>query len=111
INKGKFNLTNVEFIKGNMFEPIVNFKNYFHIIASNPPYIPRSEIDVLQTEVREFEPRLALDGGDDGLVFYRKISSQAKDYLVKNGLLIFEIGYDQGIEVQEILTNEGFKDI
>ncbi|WFA08678.1 peptide chain release factor N(5)-glutamine methyltransferase [Tissierella sp. Yu-01] len=111
INKERFNLANVEFIKGDMFEPIMNFKKSFHIIASNPPYIPSTEIENLQTEVKEFEPRLALDGGDDGLIFYRRISFEAKDFLVDDGLLIFEIGFNQGKEVKEILENQGFKNI
>lgn len=111
INKERFNLTNVEFIKGNMFEPLKDYKESFHIIASNPPYIPSLEINNLQTEVKEFEPKLALDGGEDGLIFYRRISLEAKDFLVDNGLLIYEIGYDQGKAVKEILEKQGFKDI
>lgn len=110
INKDRLGLKNVEFKKGDMFQPLEeDFKESFHIIASNPPYIPKDVILGLQTEVRDFEPRLALDGGHDGLDFYRSITSRAKDFLVDNGLLIYEIGYDQGIEVKNIMLNNGFK--
>lgn len=113
INKEKFKLNNVEFLKGDLFQPIedLNMKNSFNIIASNPPYIPKKEIEKLQIEVKTYEPRLALDGGDEGLDFYRQISVFAKDYLVHSGLLIYEIGYDQGIAVKEIMCNEGYKNI
>lgn len=113
INKERFKLTNVEFLQGNLFEPLeaLNMEKSFHIIASNPPYIPRKEIDKLQVEIRSYEPRLALDGGIDGLDFYRKISAQAKEFFVNGGLLIYEIGYDQGQAVSEILRKEGYKDI
>ncbi len=111
INKERFNLSNVEFLKGDMFAPIYNMKNTFHIIASNPPYIPRKEIEKLQREVKDFEPRLALDGGEDGLDFYRRIISQAKEFLISDGLLIFEIGYDQGLAVKEIMEHNDFEDV
>lgn len=113
INKKRFNLTNVEFLKGNMFEPIekLNLSKSFHIIASNPPYIPSMDIENLQIEVKSYEPRVALDGGADGLKFYRDITKKANEYLVDKGLLIYEIGYNQGQEVKEILTMNGFVNI
>lgn len=111
INKRRFGLDNVEFLKGDLFQPIIEKKNSFHIIASNPPYIPKDVIETLQDEVKNFEPRLALDGGDDGLDFYREISLKAKEYLVDNGLLIFEIGHDQGVAVKEILEQNNFRNI
>ena len=113
INKERFNLTNVEFLKGNLFEPLrdLNMEESFQIIASNPPYIPRQDIDRLQDEVKSYEPRLALDGGIDGLDFYRIISAQAKEFLQNEGLLIYEIGYDQGCAVSEILKIEGYNNI
>lgn len=111
INKRRFGLNNVEFLKGNLFQPIIEKKGSFQIIASNPPYIPKDVIETLQDEVKKFEPRLALDGGDDGLDFYREISLKAKEYLVDNGLLIFEIGHDQGIAVKEILEKNNFRNI
>ncbi len=68
----------------------------FHMIVSNPPYIKRDVIPTLQREVAEHEPMLALDGGEDGLDFYRRIIKEAPDYLKPNGLLFLEIGHDQG---------------
>lgn len=113
INKDRFGLENVEFYQGDLFEPLesAGVKEKFHIIISNPPYIKSKDIEKLQEEVRNFEPMLALDGGEDGLVFYRKITAQSKGYLKSKGMLIYEIGYDQGLDVKEILIEEGFKDI
>lgn len=113
INKDRFNLKNVEFVHGDLFGPIesLNMKKSFQIIVSNPPYIPRKDIENLQGEIKNFEPRLALDGGIDGLDFYRKITNEAKEYLKDNGLLIYEIGYDQGNDVSNILSLENFRDI
>jgi release factor glutamine methyltransferase len=113
INKEKFNLSNVSFLKGDMFEALkgLNLENSFDVIMSNPPYIPSKEIEKLQIEVKTYEPRIALDGGEDGLKFYRIISSEAGNYLVEGGLLIYEIGYNQGLAVKEILLSNGYKDI
>ena len=111
INKEKFKLTNVELLKGNMFEPFYNKDDRFQIIVSNPPYIPSLDIEKLQIEVRDYEPRLALDGGQDGLEFYRKITKQAKDYLVEDGLLVLEIGYNQGLDVELLLRNNNLCNI
>lgn len=113
INKEKFNLRNVSFHKGDLFRAIedLNLKNGFNVIVSNPPYIPKEEINNLQVEVKDHEPRLALDGGIDGLDFYRRITVDSKEFLAPKGLLIYEIGYDQGESVMNILKQEGFKDI
>lgn len=112
INKEKFKLDNVKLYKGDLFQGIegLGLEGKFHIIASNPPYIPKREIETLQTEVKDYEPMSALDGGEDGLIFYRKIIPEARKYLKQGGLLIFEIGYNQGKEVEDILIEEGFKD-
>ena len=98
----------VDFIKSNLFE---NINDRFDVIVSNPPYIKKAVIDTLDKEVKDNEPMLALDGGEDGLRFYRAISNEAKEYLYENGYLIFEIGYDQAKEVEEILNQEGYKNI
>ena len=93
----------IEFIKSDLFEDIPKMK--FDIIVSNPPYIRKSEIKGLQKEV-QMEPQIALDGGIDGLDFYRKISNKAYDYLKYNGYLCMEIGYDQKDMVLDILKYE-----
>ena len=79
--------------------------------ASNPPYIRTDVIETLMPEVRDHEPRMALDGSADGLVFYRKITEQAGSYLKEGGKLCFEIGYDQGDEVRELMETNGFADV
>ena len=76
-------------------------------MVSNPPYIPKGDIANLQREVRDFEPISALDGGEDGLDFYRKIVKDAP--LKAGGLLAFEIGYDLGNQVMELMNNCGYK--
>ena len=93
----------IEFIESNLFENIPQTK--FDIIVTNPPYIKKNEILKLDLEVQN-EPKTALDGGLDGLDFYRKISSKAYDYLKYNGYLCMEIGYDQKESVLDILEYE-----
>lgn len=82
----------------------------YDLIVSNPPYIKDSVIPTLDTTVKDFEPLLALSGGDDGLKFYREITKKAPAALCDGGILAFEIGYDQGEAVSRIMA-EGFKDI
>lgn len=93
---------NVEFVHSNLFE---NIEGVFDIIVSNPPYIKTSAIETLDREVKDHEPILALDGGGDGLEFYRKIIAEAPKYLRDGGVIAFEIGYDQGRDVAELLQN------
>lgn len=83
----------------------------YDLILSNPPYIETDEIDKLQKEVRAFEPRLALDGGADGLMFYRRICSVAPKLLQRNGRLLFEVGFNQADAVEELMTDCGLKNI
>ncbi|MDR1801227.1 MAG: peptide chain release factor N(5)-glutamine methyltransferase [Lachnospiraceae bacterium] len=83
----------------------------FDLIISNPPYIPTSDIDELQDEVRFYDPAIALDGGEDGLDFYRKIAAEAPDYLRESGELLLEIGFNQAKDVSAILKSDGFTDI
>ena len=80
------------------------------MIVSNPPYIPTEDIEDLMREVRDHEPHLALDGSKDGLHFYRKLAEESGRYLVPGGSLLFEIGYDQGKAVSQLLDQAGFKD-
>lgn len=82
---------------------------YFDCIVSNPPYIESCEIDCLEEKVKCFEPKEALDGGDDGLIFYERISSAAR--LKSGGIIAFEIGYNQGDAVSEILHRNGYSHI
>ena len=83
----------------------------FQCIISNPPYIPRADIDGLDTSVREYEPHLALDGGEDGLDFYRAIAEKWKEALVPGGRLYFEVGIGQADDVLRIMRRQGFGDI
>ena len=93
----------IEFIKSNLFEKIDKTK--FDIIVSNPPYIKKEDISYLSEEVQK-EPEIALNGGEDGLDFYRKISKQALEFMKLGSYLCFEIGYDQKIDVMEIIEKE-----
>jgi release factor glutamine methyltransferase len=110
INRDRFKLTNVKLLESDLFEKIDKDEK-FHIIASNPPYIPTETIDRLQEEVKNYEPRIALDGGREGMDFYRRIVPESKEYLNEKGLLILEIGYDQGNQVRDLMLKEGFKDV
>lgn len=106
--------SNVRFVKGNMFEPFkgrfINRK--FDLIISNPPYISSGVIPTLMPEVREHEPIAALDGGADGLDFYRIIAKEAGEHLKKQGVLMLEIGHDQRDAVMNLLDESGeFDDI
>lgn len=93
----------ITFIQSDLFE---NINNEFDIIVSNPPYVKKEEIKKLSKEVQN-EPKLALDGGDDGLYFYRKIIGQAYKYLKTNGYLCLEIGEDQKKEVCNLIIENG----
>lgn len=102
----------IKFIQSDLFENIP--KELFgkiDALVSNPPYIPTSDIKGLMKEVCEHEPFTALDGGLDGLDFYRKIALASKDLIKRNGHIFFEIGFNQGLEVSEILEINGFIDI
>lgn len=108
-NLERLALENVSFRKSDLFEAIGPDEK-FSIIVSNPPYIKSNVIDQLQVDVKNFEPRLALDGGEDGLTFYREISRQAKNHMTCGAMLIYEIGFDQGHSVKDILLEEGYRD-
>lgn len=104
----KYGLDNrIEFIKFDILSGMPDIEKP-DIIVSNPPYIPRKDIEGLQKEVRDFEPMSALDGGEDGLDFYRKIINDAP--LKAGDLLAFEIGYDQGSQVMELMEKAGYKE-
>lgn len=83
----------------------------FDLIVSNPPYIPTKEIATLDTSVKDYEPREALDGGKDGLMFYRAIIPKWKTILKENGCMMFECGEGQAEQIEKIFRNEGFKNV
>ena len=95
----------------NALEPPSSALWDFDVIACNPPYIPTDVIDTLDISVREYEPRMALDGGEDGLDFYRFIAAKWKSALRLGGTLAFEVGYDQAEAVEQILLDNGFENI
>ena len=112
INKNRLKLNNVSVLKGDLFGNLNLGKNKFDIVVSNPPYIEKSEIDKLQIEVAQYEPRLALDGGESGLIYYERISDIINDILSDNGILSVEIGHNQAAAVTSIFEkNNDFKKI
>ena len=92
----------IKFIQSDLFEKV---RGKFDIIVSNPPYIPTETIKTLQREVRDYEPRLALDGGEDGLDFYRRIAQDAPKRLVRGGMLIMEVGEGEAKKVVKLFKN------
>ncbi|NJD90165.1 MAG: peptide chain release factor N(5)-glutamine methyltransferase [Geobacter sp.] len=99
----------VDFRHGSMFEPVQG--ESFDLIVSNPPYIPTADLAGLEPEVRDFEPRTALDGGVDGLNFYRQIVAQAPEHLSPRGWLLVEVGIGQDGQVKELFASAGFSAI
>lgn len=96
------------FLQSDLFEKV---EGKFEIIVSNPPYIASAEVEKLMPEVRDHEPRMALDGTEDGLHFYRRIIEEAGKHLVSSGMLFFEIGYDQGQAVSELMREHGYREV
>ena len=96
----------ISFIHSNLFQSI---DNKFDMIVSNPPYISSKDIKNLDYEVKTFDPKIALDGGDDGLKFYRKIICDCREYLTNNGKILFEIGFNQAQQVKQLLEEQNFK--
>lgn len=101
------NEANVNFIKSDLFE---NIEDKYEMIVSNPPYIRSADMKTLQKEVLK-EPKRALDGGESGLEFYEKILKEAKEYLTDDGLILFEIGYDQAEEVMNLAKKYNYKKV
>ena len=98
----------IEFRQGDLFDA---WTERFDIIVSNPPYIPTAEIAGLMPEVREYEPHLALDGTEDGLLFYRRIAAECKGYLNPGGRVFLEIGCEQGEAVTALFCKAGFANV
>jgi release factor glutamine methyltransferase len=97
----------IQFLHGDLFEAVSNRPEFFDLIVSNPPYVRSDEIETLARDVRDFEPRVALDGGADGLEFYRRIIPGALGYLAMGGFLAVEIGADIGADVARLFTDAG----
>lgn len=101
----------VKCLESDLFGSYPNENGKVDLIVSNPPYISIEDYKELMKEVKEYEPQMALTDDCDGLTFYKKISKAAKDYLKPNGIIAYEIGYNQAKEVTIILEQEGFKNI
>ena len=99
---------NASFLQSDLFEKV---EGTYDIIVSNPPYIRSDVIPTLMEEVKGHEPMLALDGMEDGLYFYRKIVKESKKFLNGGGMLFFEIGYDQGAQVSEMMKLAGYCEV
>ena len=106
-----------EFVESDLFSASFFQENtgkdtaLYDILISNPPYIRSADIEELMEEVRDHDPRLALDGHEDGLYFYRRIVSEGKTFLKNGGWMLFEIGYDQGEDVRALMEENGFVDV
>jgi release factor glutamine methyltransferase len=90
-------------VQSDLFE---NLHEQYNIIVSNPPYIPTATVQTLQREVRDYEPHLALDGGEDGLNIYRRIAEQAQSHIAAGGSLIMEVGIDEATEVAKLFPQK-----
>jgi release factor glutamine methyltransferase len=111
------NIENVLFLEGSLFEPVekritvAGERPFFDLVVSNPPYIRRDDLKKLQPEIRDWEPLPALDGGEDGLDFYRAIIPMARKYLTADGILLFELGIHQAEAVKQMAQDAGFQDV
>lgn len=106
------NRVSIDFYESDLFTNIPSeWKGRLDAIVSNPPYIPKKDIAELMTEVKDFEPMNALDGGEDGLDFYRAIVEQGREWLKDGGWLFFEIGYDQGEDLRNLLKEFGYTEV
>jgi release factor glutamine methyltransferase len=104
------------FLHGSWFEPLLTAprgsgEERFDLIVSNPPYITSAVVETLAPEVRDFDPRLALDGGPDGIAPYRIIAAEAAGWLEPGGWVLVEIGHDQGASVSALFIEAGFEDV
>lgn len=96
---------NITFIQSDLFSHV---HGRFNIIVCNPPYVPSGEIRSLQKEVKDYEPRIALDGGDDGLEFYRRLASEVSRYITRGGMLMLEVGEGQAQEVLKLFEKRDY---
>lgn len=98
----------ISMICGDLWDPV---QGTYDVIVSNPPYIETGVIPELMPEVRDFEPKSALDGGVEGMDFYQRIAESASEYLNRGGMLCLEIGYNQGESVRALMERHGFSDV
>jgi release factor glutamine methyltransferase len=103
-NASSHGVSSIQFVEGNLYEPIKKEGALFDLVISNPPYIPTADIPPLPPGIRDYEPHTALDGGPDGLMFYRTIIQQAPEYLKPGGYLLLEVGKGQGHDVAKIMV-------
>jgi release factor glutamine methyltransferase len=101
----------IHFLCGDLFAPVKEKENHFDLIVCNPPYVPSGQIQKLQPEIKDFEPVTAVDGGEDGLSFYRRLIPGAIPFLKPSGYLIMEIGEEQGISLLEMMGQWGYRDV
>ncbi len=112
LNSDTHGLNSVIFLEGNLLEPLKEAQIELDVLVSNPPYIPKKDITELQVEVACYEPLLALDGGEDGLYFYRKLVDEGWVLLRNGGIIAFEVGHDQAEGVERLLfENKHYKNI
>lgn len=104
----KNNQVKLQLVRSDLFQ---NITGMFDMIVANPPYIPTSTIEALMPEVKNFEPIEALDGGEDGLYFYREIVKKGRQFLKSNGYLCLEIGHDQGGRVAFLMEENGYRNV
>ena len=109
-NNARKNEVKIDFCQSDLFKSLKKGKKY-DIIVSNPPYIKSEDLEKLDVEVKKYDPRLALDGGVDGLDFYRRIIKEAKPKLTKKGWLLFEVGQGQAEIVEELMQKAGFDNV
>ncbi len=100
-----------KFVKSDLLKVVINQNKKYKILVSNPPYIKDEVIPTLMDDVKDYEPHTALSGGEDGLIFYRRIVEESSKVLGDDGILAFEIGHDQGEEVKKLMINNGYSDV
>jgi len=98
------------FLQGDLFEPVRDQRGFFHMVVSNPPYVRSHELGQLQPEVSRYEPRIALDGGPDGLMYHRRIITESPRFLKPGGLLTLEVGIGQAEAVVSSIEENGAYD-
>ncbi|MEG1311692.1 MAG: peptide chain release factor N(5)-glutamine methyltransferase [Romboutsia sp.] len=101
----------IKFIKSDLFSSIKDKNIKFDVIVSNPPYIRKDDMETLHTQVKDYEPYNALEGGVDGLDFYRNITKESHNYLIRDGILAYEVGHDQAEDVCGIMKDNGYTKI